>query len=203
MPFIGVHRETGQRLDITAVEQPRRVLKSGEWVCQLCGASLVVKAGLVVRPHFAHYAAAECRTDYRYHPESPAHREAKSHLAGLLRQHYAEYTDAQIEYEVPIPEVKRVADILIVFPMGWRVAHEVQLAAISLAELQERTEEYERAGIDVVWWLGKAADTQSNRLWCIQTCGQCYTINPPAELVETALVPGRSETAGDANGGVA
>lgn len=107
MPFIGVHRETGQRLDITTVEQPRRVLRSGEWVCQLCGAPLIVKAGLVVRPHFAHHAAAECRTDYRYHPESPAHREAKATLAGLLRQYMAEYTDAQIEYEAPIPEVRR------------------------------------------------------------------------------------------------
>gem|GEM_PF-2511317 len=120
----------------------------------------------------------------------------EAHLAGLLREQYIEYTDAQIAYEVPIPEVKRVADILIVFPLGWRIAHEVQLAAISLAELRERTEEYERAGIDVVWWLGKAADTQSNRLWCIQTFGHCYTINPPAELVETAPVLGRSEVAG-------
>jgi competence protein CoiA len=175
MAFIAKRKETGERIDITTIEYPREVLKAGDCLCQVCDAPMIIKAGLVRQHHFAH--TARCTSDYQCHPESPAHREAKRFLATHLREAFSEYTHAVIEYEVPIPEVKRIADLLVMFPTGWRVAHEVQLAAITIEQLQERTNDYTLAGIDVVWWLGKSANTLTNREWCRSIFGYALCID--------------------------
>jgi competence CoiA-like predicted nuclease len=110
------------------------------------------------------------------HSESPAHREAKIFLATHLKDEFKEYTTATFEYEVSIPQVKRVVDVLVTFPMGWRVAHEVQLAAITVDELYQRSADYKLVGIDVVWWLGKSANTPANRRWCEESFGYALSI---------------------------
>jgi competence protein CoiA len=181
MPFIALDTQTNQRIDITTIEQPRLLLKKEHIVCQLCHKPMLIKAGMIRQAHFAHIATT-CTTEYGIHPESQAHRDAKVFLAEHLRTAFKEYTHAVIDYEVPIPEVKRVADLLVTFPTGWRVAHEVQLATITCNELQQRTDDYERAGIDVVWWLGKSANTEANRTWCEKTFGYALTIYEPQEL---------------------
>ncbi len=79
-------------------------------------------------------------------------------IAKTLKAELPEYSLAQIEYEFPIPEVRRIADVVAKFPNGWIVAHECQLASITVEELEKRTEDYLYAGVDVIWWLGKAAD---------------------------------------------
>lgn len=90
----------GQRVDITRIGNPRAVLKSGEVFCQNCGDPLIVKAGMIVRPHFAHYAA--CEGLYDAHPESPEHLAAKAFLRDRLNVEFSEYTDARFELEVPV-----------------------------------------------------------------------------------------------------
>lgn len=174
MPFIAIRKATGERIDITTIENPRAVLKSGECLCQLCCAPMILKAGLVRQHHFAH--AGRCIDAYQSHPESPAHQDAKRYLATHLREWFKEYANTTIEYEVPIREVKRVADLLVTFPTGWRVVHEVQLASTTTEELQRRTNDYTLAGIDVVWWLGKSADTPANREWCQRTFGYALSL---------------------------
>jgi competence protein CoiA len=164
MPFIALNRDTGERIDITKIENPRLHLKSNELICQLCEQPVIIKAGLLTRPHFAH--RSQCTTDYGSHPETIEHLQGKELVAKGLREEFAEYAQANIQYEVKVPEVKRVVDVMANFPNGWRVAHEIQLAAITTEELQQRTEDYARAGIDVVWWLGKSADTPANQAWC-------------------------------------
>ena len=135
MRFGGAKRKgTGERLDITLIENPRGVLKPGECICQVCDTPMIVKAGLVRQHHFAH--VGRCSGDYQSHPESPAHQDAKRFLAANLREQFREYVNTAIEYEVPIPEVRRIADLLVTFPTGWRVAHEVQLASIPTEQLQ-------------------------------------------------------------------
>ena len=174
MPFVAKRKGTGERVDITLMENPRGVLKPGECICQVCGMPMIVKAGLVRQHHFAH--VGRCSSDYQSHPESPAHQDAKRFLAANLHEQFREYANTTIEYEVPIPEVRRVADLLVTFPTGWRVAHEVQLASITTEQLQERTNDYILAGIDVVWWLGKSADTEANRAWCRCTFGYALSL---------------------------
>jgi competence CoiA-like predicted nuclease len=102
---------------------------------------------------------------------------AKAFLRDRLNEEFLEYTNVQFELEVKVPEVMRIADVMATFPMGWRIAHEVQLASITVAQLEERTDDYVRAGVDVVWWLGKSADTPANRNWCLETFGECYSID--------------------------
>jgi len=57
MPFVALHKETKARIDITAVNNPRQFLKSGDCICQLCGEPMIVKAGEILQAHFAHHAA--------------------------------------------------------------------------------------------------------------------------------------------------
>ena len=174
MPFVALDVETNKRVDITKIEYPRLALKRENMRCQLCHTPLLIKAGIQKKAHFAH--VSQCSSDYGVHPETEDHRRAKLFIAEHLQQEFKDYTSATIEYEVPIPEVKRVADLLATFPMGWRVAHEIQLAPITVEELRQRTEDYECAGIDVVWWLGKRANTDGNRAWCEDAFGYAVTI---------------------------
>lgn len=174
MPFVARQRETGERIDITQVQNPRAELRSGDCVCQLCGAPLIIKAGLIRRAHFAHYA--ECVSDYDVPPETPEHLEAKAQLREYLEHFYADYAQATFEFEVPVPEIKRVVDLLVTFPMGWREAHEIQLSGITTEELARRSDDYLRAGIDVVWWLGRSADTTTNRQWCARRFGYSLSL---------------------------
>jgi competence CoiA-like predicted nuclease len=169
MPLIARDRQTRDRIDITRIANPRETLKAADIMCQFCEQPMIIRAGLIVRPHFAHKAA--CPTTYIGHPESTEHLLGKLMVAERLLQYMPDYAAAQIEFEYPIPEVNRIADIMVVFPCGWRVAHEVQLASITTEVLQQRTKDYLNAGIDVFWWLGKHADTPANRAWCEQSSG--------------------------------
>ena len=180
MPFIALERTTGKRVDITLLQQPREDLQAGEYVCQLCSAPMMVKAGLIRRAHFAHVSS--CPTDYQAHPESPEHRAAKIYLREQLPKRFTDYKHVTLEYEVPIKEVKRVVDLLATFPKGHRIAHEVQLASITTEELEERTQDYERASVDVVWWLGRSANTPANRDWCLATFGVIFLIDHQSVL---------------------
>lgn len=163
MPFVARHKQTGNRIDITTIEHPRQMFKLGECVCPLCGTDFLIKAGLITVPHFAHKII--CQSDWQTHPESAEHRAGKLYLKNNLAVLVPEYKGADIRLEVPIPQVKRVADVLVKLPAGWGIVHEVQLAKITTEELDARTEDYNNAGLDVVWWFGKSAATLANQRW--------------------------------------
>jgi competence protein CoiA len=175
MPYIAVDKNTGKRIDILAIKDPRLNLKDSECLCQLCGEKMFIKAGPLIRPHFAHYA--DCKSDYKIdHAETPQHLFAKMKLKQILKEQFSKLEHVEIDYEVAIPDIHRVADILVIFPMGWKMAHEIQLSNISIKELEERTNDYLKSGIDVYWWLGKSADNISNRSWCIEKFGFSLSI---------------------------
>lgn len=175
MPFIAKIPSTGARVDITKIKNPRAELKADDLVCQLCGQPMIVRQGFLRKPHFAH--KAECTSDYKRHPESPQHRAGKELIAATIKKELPEYSLAKVEYEFPIPEAKRVADVAALFPNGWIVAHECQLASITVEELEQRTEDYLHAGVDVIWWLGKDANTPGNRDWCESKFGFILILN--------------------------
>lgn len=174
MPLVAIDRETGARVNILETEDPRKELKSGELLCPFCQGPMIVRAGLIRIPHFAHYS--QCTSELDRHPESLEHLLGKAELARKLRKALSEYGRVEIDLEVPIPEAGRVADILVTFPMGWRVAHEVQLSPVTVEVLQERTRDYLGAGIDVQWWLGGKAATPANRAFCREYFGTVLTI---------------------------
>lgn len=185
MPFVALDKNTKERIDITKIENPRLVLKSGEVICQHCQAPMVIKAGPIKRHHFSHYA--ECTSDIKRHPESPEHLGTKDLVAEKAKEWFGEFTYAEPDKEVAIPEVNRQADVLFTFPNGWRIACEVQLASITTEELQQRTDDYLRAGIDTIWFLGKSACTPANVRWSIETFGFAIELSYSTNQVRAQL----------------
>jgi competence CoiA-like predicted nuclease len=193
VPFIACHRETQARIDITQYRRPRSELKPGDCQCPLCNGRLSIREPTNRRAHFYHLSGP-CTTSLQLHPESEEHLEGKRYLKEHLAKIFHEYTAARLEYEVPIREIRRVADLLVVFPNGWRIAHEVQLAAITPQELEERTDDYAQAGIDVYWWLGGRADTAANHNWCFERFGFSLTIDIAADIQRHPLLPAPRHT---------
>ena len=142
---------------------------------------MIIKHGTIPAPHFAHKPDLDCWYARECQGETLEHRLAKLSLADHLSEWFAEYTTAEPQIEVPIHEVQRVADVLFLFPTGWGIVHEVQLAGITVDLLEQRTKDYERAGYDVVWWFGDTALTHSVKDWSMKQYGYvCYafTLGP-------------------------
>lgn len=164
MPFVARHAVTHARIDITQIPNPRETLHAEDLLCQLCDERMIVRHGLILRPHFAHRRA--CTLPYTMHPESPEHLLGKAQVSAWLRTQPG-FTDAQVELEVPIHARKRIADILVTFPQGHRLAVEIQLASLTTEALTARTKDYLDDGIDIIWVLGKdALRSPSNCAWC-------------------------------------
>ncbi|GFZ93336.1 competence protein CoiA family protein [Okeania sp. KiyG1] len=153
------------------------------------------RTGTYVRPHFvSQYKGNFPDTKLIFDPEyfknnqtySP--RESWEHIEGKF--YVAEYclkcaSDGlkpdciQFEHLVKMPSGKyRIIDVAIVMAYGDIFAHEIQLASITPEQLEARSEDYRNIGIDVVWWLGKSANTQANREWH----GDYFSRLPPVLL---------------------
>jgi competence protein CoiA len=174
MPLVAKDKLTGDRVDITRYPSPRTELDSTNLVCPLCEIEMIVVAGLIKIHHFRH--KTECLSDCARHPESYEHLKTKAYIRDTMKDWFAEFTTAQPELEVIIPEANRQADILFSFPNGWRVACEVQLASITIEELEERTNDYLRAGIDTFWFFGKSAASPTNLEWSTKTYGYVFKL---------------------------
>jgi competence protein CoiA len=183
MPFIGKLKASGERIDITKYEAPRTVFGRGDVVCRFCEEEFIVRHGLNTRAHFAH--KAKCTSDMQSHPESEEHLAGKEFIANYVRQAVAHFRQTRVEYEYPVPDARRIIDVAFIFENGWVVAHEIQLASITARELEERSNDYLRAGVDVIWWLGKSADTPANRQWCMDRQG--YSLSFTIEAFTTML----------------
>ena len=169
MPLSGKLLSTGKTVYIWKFDDPRAQIEKGDLVCKLCDGPMSIRQGLVRAWHFYHLRS--CTSDYGQHEESTEHLSAKQQILEFMCKQFKDSLESA-ETECPIPEVKRVADVLLTFKTGWRVAHEVQLSAITTGELATRTSDYQRAGIDVYWWLGRAAATDANKEWCYNEVGQ-------------------------------
>jgi competence protein CoiA len=184
MPFVAKHVKSGRRYDITRMNKPQD-LRSEDFVCQLCEGPMFVVAGFIRAAHFRH--KTKCTSDVKSHPDSPEHRAGKEFVRNWLKEKHPEvYKQARIEFEVKIPEANRLADVVVTFrKKGVREIHEVQLAGITIEELEQRTRDYERAGFQAFWWLGKAANTKTNQDWCLSTIGVCPVLIFETETVES------------------
>lgn len=177
MPLIAKRRSTGERIDITTIDEPRMELHPGECICPFCNGDLFIRsahsrAGNQVVSHFVHYS--RCDSEFEGQPESILHMDLKAWLRSTLKAIYPEGTS--IELEIPIPmnwrAKGRIADLIVYWPTGWKEIHEIQLAGLTISDLEDRTDDYKRAGYDVRWWLGKAAKTDANIKWLLENFGR-------------------------------
>jgi competence protein CoiA len=84
----------------------------------------------------------------------------------------------EVEYSlVKCGEHGRVADVALVYDNGNLLICECQLAKITSNELEKRTLDYYSIGADVLWFLGKEADTPENRNWLRKMFGSVGRID--------------------------
>lgn len=117
---------------------------SGDHYCPACQKEVLLKKGLLVRPHFAHMRRQAC--DFYPEHEGEEHLTLKAALYD-----WASQTET-VEIEAFIPEVNQVADLLI----NGRIAIEIQCSRLSFERLCERTHAYQKHGYQVIWLCGKS-----------------------------------------------
>ncbi|HEM4069873.1 TPA: competence protein CoiA [Streptococcus suis] len=130
--------EDGQVFNVLENPAPQ-----GSFTCPVCGGLVRYKSGKVLRSHFAHVTLRDCT--YFSENESAQHLSLKSSLYKWLQG------QEEVELEAYLPATKQVADLLV----NQQLALEVQCSSLSISRLQERTMDYQQAGIAVLWLLGK------------------------------------------------
>ncbi len=163
---------------VLALPELRKLSARERIRCQVCHTRMHVKAGVVMRRHFAHAPQAERDCIYDLEGgESEEHRAAKLEIVRYLSS-LGEYKGAEIYYERYIPDVNngngRIADVYVEMPDGVAEVHEAQLSPITAAALVTRSDDYFGADLDVVWWLGPKANTPENRRTCLAKCGMAW-----------------------------
>jgi competence protein CoiA len=132
----------------------------GPFKCPDCGDEVILKTGRRTVNHFAHVNPLACRYAEN---ESEEHRRCKMEIYGSLQRHTAV---RNVALERPLgtnrPDVSANIN-------GVPVAIEVQISSLSLETIQQRTMEYARKGIYVLWllqWTPKLdARRYTPRLW--------------------------------------
>lgn len=131
------------------IEELRRLSDARLTRCPMCRAPVVLRAGTVLAPHFAHLPGAVCAHPHA-EPETDEHRAGKALLALWLE---ACLPDAVVTLEAAIPETGQRADVL-VEAQGCRVALEYQCADLAAREWRRRHALYRANGIRDLWLLG-------------------------------------------------
>lgn len=138
--------QAGKLVYLTTATNQRQLAALKEqkhFFCPGCGAAMILKAGDVKIPHFAHRSLVGC--DRSSEPETPLHIKGKL----LLHQFFSE-KNQHPELEKYLPSIKQRADVLV----GSRYAIEFQCSAISPADIAARTEGYALAALKAVWIRG-------------------------------------------------
>ncbi len=123
------------------------IKRAQPYYCPCCATELVLKAGSIKIPHFAHKSNASC--DASSEPESTYHLLAKRKLFAWFTSHGY---DAVLEGY--IPTIKKRADILVRVDEK-KYAVEFQCSTISEAVFIERTKAYQSIDIIPIWILAR------------------------------------------------
>jgi len=137
--------------------------------------------------HFVHQHS--CTSDVARHPESPEHEEGKLKLAKFLKEQIKDEPEqnaaVEVEYHLPnCGEYGRITDVALVYKNGNLLIAECQLSRITPNELEQRTRDYLSVRADVLWFLGKEADTTENRTWLRSVFGAVGRIEFEYDPVE-------------------
>lgn len=130
-------------------------LKSnGPFLCPECDKEVVLKIGTVRLNHFAHKSAKSC--DYGA-GETDAHRRCKKAIyEALLREPNVKKAALERSLTTCRPDVSAYIN-------GVPVAIEVQISTLSMEKIIQRTAEYARKGIYVLWLLQWTPYLDGNR----------------------------------------
>lgn len=123
--------------------QLTKMKMSTVYFCPCCKTEMIIKAGMIKIPHFAHKNNSSCHASSE--PESAYHLMGKRKLYHWLITHKYE-----AKLEAYIPEIKKRSDVLV--RVGDKqYAIEFQCSSISETEFRERTMAYQSINITPVW----------------------------------------------------
>lgn len=132
----------------------------GPFACQQCNEEVILKTGRSRNNHFAHANPIACKFA---EGESDLHRRCKMEIYETLRRTPG-VSNVALEMPIGINRADVSAKI-----RGVPVAIEVQISSLSLETILERTIEYGRNGVYVLWllqWTPKLdAPCYAPRLW--------------------------------------
>ncbi len=139
--------EHGEYVALTEslTEAALQQLRNSKVYCPHCKKALILKAGAIKIPHFAHTVHTAC-TSLFAEGESFAHLLGKQQLYNRLQQ-----LGEEVELECYLPDLQQRPDLLVTKKRLY--ALEFQCSRIPLSLLAERTKGYEAANIMPVWLL--------------------------------------------------
>ncbi len=148
------------------------------YYCPCCAAELILKAGQIKIPHFAHKKASACKASSE--PESEYHLLGKRKLFQWFVNNRIE-----VEMEPYLPEIRQRPDILIYYKEQ-SYAIEFQCSPISEEVFLSRTKSYQEAGIKPIWILAekriKRKKTRQYSLSAFQWLFAMNTVHSPMIL---------------------
>ena len=128
------------------LDELQRLKKQQSFFCPQCKEQLLLKAGQIKIPHFAHQKNSECDSLF-------SEGESASHLLGK-QQLFHQFSNLQLRpiLEPYLPQLQQRPDLLITFK-DRQYAIEFQCSPIAHPSFQQRTSGYLRAGITPIWIL--------------------------------------------------
>lgn len=117
-----------------------------QFFCPTCNQLVIIKAGRVIIPHFAHSSKGDCPMTKG--GEGSYHEKGK-----LLLYQWLKSQGLDIQLEKYIKKIKQQPDMLLTIK-NKKIAIEYQCARIPIDQIILRNEGYKRAGINPIWILG-------------------------------------------------
>lgn len=124
----------------------KRLRASERFFCPECGSALQLKVGDIVIPHFAHLQDAHCLNAFS-EGESAEHLNGKQQLYQFLSR-----LEVQVAMEPLLPKLSQRPDLLVQH-LETSTPIEFQCSRISQALMKERTQGYQKAGMEPIWIL--------------------------------------------------
>jgi competence CoiA-like predicted nuclease len=154
-----------------------RAFGQDNFICPFCYEKVFPRDRKNYILHFFHKSRCSSRSYFEYHPESLKHILGKKFIQESLKKQFCDF-EVDILLEFSIPEAGkngRIADVAVIFPAGFMMIYECQLASITSEKIEQRSKDYLSVGAQVRWLLGKSADTTANRNWCNKYLGCSYS----------------------------
>lgn len=189
-------KDTNQRITFEKLEESGMTIKPGDLICPITGSTVfarrpsTLKSGGQRRGHFFLKDRQPVNDSIIFDPEYFENidgqmfrlpgGESELHLVGKRRIGYFfnkdypyEITGISFEDLIRLPDNRiRVADVVATLKDGSQVVGECQISPITPLTLEERTRDYERAGLDCLWFFGEKSSTAENERWAKDRFGE-------------------------------
>ncbi|MDT0018120.1 competence protein CoiA [Listeria swaminathanii] len=144
------------KMNVERMKQEERLF------CKSCASPVMIKAGQIKIPHFAHEKTMKCA--FASEGESEEHLAAKRQMMAWFC-----YQGLPVELESYFPEINRQADIFV----NGKTVIEFQRSSVPISEMIQRTMDYLSLGLEVHWILGQTLKKDKGRI-CLSAFQQAF-----------------------------